>query len=200
MIKVKFSSLMLKKAGICLGVILVGASIVTFAGGFKPRIYDDGSGADSSSQQIQGRDSLTLASDKPLPEESQTPVNSVLGESSAQESSPNSKPAPVTTQPSAPAIDETAIYAKLCSDIIKSARELNDGHNKLYLNAWEGWNNNFAGRYDSPEAIESKQFYKEHTKKLFNELVSSTDPGMQKVCHSSTSLADILIQPNYDWW
>lgn len=97
-------------------------------------------------------------------------------------------------------IDVDALDAKICGDSIKAAQNLAAGWSKLYFDAWKSWNEGYVGQYDSPEALQSKQFIKDHTKKLFDDLISSDDPSLKKVCHSSTSLREILVMPNYDAW
>ncbi|MCX4976259.1 hypothetical protein [Streptomyces sp. NBC_00620] len=92
------------------------------------------------------------------------------------------------------------VEAKECISTIDNAQAMAKNYNAMFFDAWHSWNRDFAGRYDSPEAAESKQFYKNHIKKLFADVISSADPGMKQVCRSSTSLADILIMPNYDAW
>ena len=136
---------------------------------------------------------------------SPTTTTQVQATSTAPPTTPLPAPAPqpvtpVITPPTSPSIDENALNAKLCQSIIDNAKALNESHNSLYFDSWNSWTQTFYGNYDSAEALESKQFYKDHTKKLFNELVSSTNPSMQNSCKSTTSLADILIQPNYDQW
>ena len=107
---------------------------------------------------------------------------------------------PTSTTPTTPAVDINALDAKLCGDIIKNSQSLSASWSALYYSSWKSWNENYAGMYDTPEALASKQFYKDHTQKLFNDLIISNDPSMQKMCHSNTSLRDILVMPDYNAW
>lgn len=92
------------------------------------------------------------------------------------------------------------VEAKLCTEYIKNAEGLAKLYNSMFFDAWKDWRENFYGRWDTQEAQDNKQWYKNYIQKLFADLINRVDPNMKATCHSSTSLADILVMPNYNAW
>lgn len=70
----------------------------------------------------------------------------------------------------------------------------------MYFDAWNKWNSNYYGAYDSPEAIDNKNWYKNYIKGLYNEFINQSGASYNKACGSGGSVADVLYQPNYDAW
>lgn len=128
------------------------------------------------------------------------------GISGAEASTPIlAEAAPATTSTASPSPsqavgDMDSINAQLCRDMISNATTLNAQNTAMYMDSWKQWTTTYQGRYNTLEAQESKQWYKDHARKLFNDLVSSVNPNLQKVCKSPASITDVLVQPNYDQW
>ena len=125
--------------------------------------------------------------------------------SSTPESTSLASPASLTPTPSADnakieANNMAIINAKLCKDMFDSAIAINANNNALYQKSWGFWTTTYAGRYETPEAEESKQWYKSNALESFNRLVSESDPKLQEICKSTTSLSEALIQPDYSKW
>lgn len=110
------------------------------------------------------------------------------------------KPTPVVSSSATPAVDVTATNAKLCKSIIDNAKSASDQYNKMYFDAWNKWNTTYYGAYDSPEAIDNKNWYKDYIKGLYNDFINQSGASYNKSCGSGGSVADVLYQPNYDAW
>jgi len=109
-----------------------------------------------------------------------------------------STPAPTSTQPPSNDVSMDVINAKLCRDTLNTAIEINNQNVGMYMKSWTHWRSTYEGRYDSPEALESKAWYKANYQKQYSELISRTTPDLQRLCKSATTLE--LTQPQYDQW
>ncbi len=92
------------------------------------------------------------------------------------------------------------IKAELCKSVITTAQEAAKRYDTQFSDSWKSWISDFAGRFDSSEAEASKQFYKGFTRNMFIDYIKSNDPTMRTACESTTSLENIMLQPNYDAW
>jgi hypothetical protein len=73
----------------------------------------------------------------------------------------------------------------------------------MYFDSWNDWNEMYYGAYDSPEAIENKNWYKNYIKGLYNDFINANNGTYLSTCGnggSVGSIADVLYQPNYDAW
>lgn len=131
-------------------------------------------------------------------------VNSTGGpsETTVQEvdSTPDSTSAPSVSMPTPTASPGTTmdqVNAELCQSIIKGAQESANAYRGQYFDARQEWANTFAYRTGSAEAQDAKQFYIDHFKKLFNDLIARTNPMMQSSCKSSSSIESALVIPDF---
>ena len=114
-----------------------------------------------------------------------------------------SSPQPVTSSPvsSETSNDRAIVLAGLCKDVLNNAKTINAGNIEYYLSYWNMWNQSFSGRYDSPEALQQKQYYKNLYQGQYRELVNSLNKQFTQLGQCGSGNAEeILIQPNYDAW
>lgn len=166
-------------------IIILSAALLLGGGAFAiASNHDDGSDTPAS------RVPITASSDSPMPNLTQTPTTPM----------PIVVPLVVIAPTTSPAPSMAEAKAKLCIEVITNAKE----QGKLYLSefndAWKSWNRDFAGRYDSPEADASKQEYKRIIHNMFDDLINTSNPTMRTACDSTDSLANMVLQPNYDAW
>ena len=99
----------------------------------------------------------------------------------------------------APTPDVKAAHAQVCLAIMNNSKSVSTNYDKMFDDSWKEWNSNFAGRYDSQEAQDSKNWYKNYIKNLFNNYINSTNQSYVTNCGGG-SVTDVLNQPNYDAW
>ncbi len=133
------------------------------------------------------------------------PTNTDYATSASLTATPTSpKPGSTTTivvvTPAPVAPSTTVVETQICRSIISNAQTQAKNLDSQYSSNWTSWNSVYLGEYDSQAALDGKEWYKNYTKQQFANWVSSNDPTMQKFCHSSTSLADIMVQPDYSTW
>ncbi len=168
-------------------IIILSAALLLSGGAFAiASHHDNGSNIPTSTA------SITASSDTPTPIPPPTTAPA--------------KPLPpvATTVAIAPTTSHipsmAEVKAKLCINVIASAKEQGKFYLSEFNGAWKSWNGDFAGRYDSPEANASKIEYKRIIHNLFDDLINTNDPTMRTACDSTDSLANIVLQPNYDAW
>lgn len=125
-------------------------------------------------------------------------------ETSQQDAKPVTNPKPkastANTSSGAQNVDINAVNAKLCKSVMENVKALGAQYNKMYFDAQKEWNDNYIGNYDSPEAKESRDWYVNHIKNLYKELISSNGATYNKTCGNGGSINDIVYQPNYASW
>lgn len=97
-------------------------------------------------------------------------------------------------------VDEAAISARLCQSLLNSGKSASDSNNTMYFDAWDNWNKVYKGRYDSPEAIEDKNWYINYIKNLYQEFINSNAKLYHDTCGRGGSVTDVLYQPDYNAW
>lgn len=115
----------------------------------------------------------------------------------SSEASANPKPT-VAHQPTPP-VDEVALNAKICMKIIETAKATSKLYNDMFHSAWRDWTSTYAGRFDTPEAIESRDWFKNNTRQRFNDYIKANGASYGK-CGFGGSLNDVLLQPDYGQW
>lgn len=96
--------------------------------------------------------------------------------------------------------DYSAINATLCNDMKSTIQSQNESYLTQYADNQKYWTELYRGAYETPDALQSKQYYISYTKGRFDELKSSSGPSLQKVCDSSITITSILLEPNYNQW
>ncbi len=129
-------------------------------------------------------------------ENQNTAANNSLQPVSSNPTPVNSAPTTSNTSP-----DRSIVIAGLCVDAVNNAKAINTSNTEYYFGYWKMWNQSFYGRYDSPEALQQKQYYKNLYQGQYRELVNSLNKQFSQLgqCGSGTA-EEILIQPNYSAW
>lgn len=96
--------------------------------------------------------------------------------------------------------DYSAINATLCNDMKGRIQSQNESYLTQYADNQKYWTELYRGSYETPEALQSKQYYIDYTKGRFDELRSSSGPSLQKVCGTNTSINEVLLLPDYSAW
>lgn len=164
--------------------IIIAASTLVFGGGMLAF-----ASSHSHSDTSNSAPSFATTSDStaPAPAPAPTPQPAVV-------------PQVVVVNQTPPPPSQQVLDAQLCKSMIDNANGFSKSYIQMYMDGWNSWIQTYRGDYSSQAALDSKEWDKNYIQKLFSDYISTNDPNVKKTCHSATSLADIMLQPNYDAW
>lgn len=140
---------------------------------------------------------------KNTPHSNQQDINQTSNQpsnNSQVESSNTTSPASTTTPQPVPQTNTSVVDAKLCKSTLDSALALGNSYNQMYSDSWKNWLNTYKDDLSSQAALDAKQYDKTYIQNLYANLITNTDQQLQNMNCGYSSVAESLIQPNYDLW
>lgn len=112
-------------------------------------------------------------------------------------------PPPVTDNktvvvPVAPQPDPATTNIQLCKKVTDEAKQWSIQTNDQFFADLHRWMDTFAGELTTSNALSSKQFYIDNTKKLYANYAAEAAAPYARFCGGSGVITDILFEPNYD--